>query len=78
LDGGADEDDVIELVGLLKGIFVYLGTGAYSGGSDNTEARVVGSKVLIDTDGNGIANISITLTGLTNASQLSADDFLFS
>lgn len=77
LDGGADEFDVMEFQGLLVGSFAYLGTGAFSGGSDNSEARVSGNQVLIDSDGNGVANFTITLTGLTNASQIGADDFLF-
>lgn len=77
LDGGADEFDVLEFQGFLVGSFAYLGTGAFSGGSDNSEARVSGNQVLVDTDGNGVTNITITLTGLTNASQIGADDFLF-
>ena len=77
LDGGADEFDVLEFQGLLVGSFTYLGTGAFSGGSDNSEARVAGNQVLIDTDGNGTANFTLTLTGLTSSSQIGADDFLF-
>ncbi|MPM16301.1 hypothetical protein SDC9_62679 [bioreactor metagenome] len=77
LDGGADERDIFEFQGLLVGSFTYLGTGAFSGGSDNSEARVTGNQVLIDTDGNGTANFTLTLTGLTSASQIGTDDFLF-
>lgn len=77
LDGGADEFDVMEFQGLLVGSFAYLGTGAFTGGSDNSEARVSGNQVLVDTDGNGVANFTITLTGLTDANQIGADDFLF-
>ena len=54
-----------------------MGSGGFSGGSNNTEARVVGSQVQMDFDGNGITDMSITLTGLTNANQLTELDFLF-
>jgi hypothetical protein len=60
------------------GTFAYLGMGAFTGGSDNSEARVLGNQVLVDTNGDGITDITITLSGLTNANQLAADDFLFS
>ena len=45
--------------------------------SGNTQARVSGSQVLLDVDGNGTTDITINLTGLTSATQLSASDFLF-
>ena len=38
---------------------------------------VQGNQVLVDTDGNGVVNITITLTGLVSADQIGADDFLF-
>lgn len=76
LDGGAREGDVIAVSGRV-GTFAYVGAAAFSGGSDNSEARVQGSQVLIDVDGNGTADITITLTGLTSAAQLLASDFLF-
>ena len=77
LDGGGDEFDVLEFQGLLIGSFAYLGSSAFTGGSDNTEARVSGNQVLVDADGNGTADITITLAGLTSASQIGAEDFLF-
>ena len=77
LDGGGEEGDVLRFDGLNVGTFVYLGTSAFSGGSDNSEARVVGNQVLFDANGDGTADITITLTGLTAASQLAATDFLF-
>lgn len=77
LNGGGEEGDILRFEGLGIGAFIYLGTGAFTGGSDNSEARVVGNQVLVDTNGDGTADITITLTGLTNANQLSADDFLF-
>lgn len=77
LNGGGEEGDILRFEGLGVGTFSYLGTGAFTGGSDNSEARVVGNQVLVDTNGDGTADITITLTGLTNANQLSVDDFLF-
>jgi Ca2+-binding RTX toxin-like protein len=79
VDGvGGEEGDVLRFDAASKvGVFVYLGTSAFSGGSDNSEARVVGNQVLFDANGDGTADITITLTGLTAASQLAATDFLF-
>jgi Ca2+-binding RTX toxin-like protein len=77
LAGGGEQGDVLRFEGLGVGTFAYLGTGAFTGGLDNSEARVVGNQVLVDTNGDGTADITLTLTGLTNANQLGADDFLF-
>ncbi|MBE2278269.1 MAG: hypothetical protein IAE87_18465 [Rhodobacteraceae bacterium] len=81
LNGGRDEGDVLRFEGLFdgpgRGGFAYLGSGSFSGGSDNAEARVAGNRVLVDTDGDGTAEITIILTGLTNPDQLDAGDFIF-
>jgi Ca2+-binding RTX toxin-like protein len=77
LNGGGEEGDVLRFEGLGVGTFAYLGAGSFSGGSDNSEARVSGSQVLVDTNGDGTSDITITLAGLTNASQLSVSDFVF-
>jgi hypothetical protein len=77
LDGGGEEGDILRFEGLRVGTFAYRGTSAFTGGSDNSEARVVGNQVLVDTNGDGTTDITITLTGLTTASQLGAGDFLF-
>ena len=76
LNGGPAEGDMLEFTGLLNGTFAYLGSGAFTA-SGNTQAHVSGSQVQLDFDGNGVSDMSITLTGLTAASQLSALDFLF-
>jgi Ca2+-binding RTX toxin-like protein len=76
LNGGPAEGDMLEFTGLLNGTFAYLGSGSFTA-SGNTQARVTGSQVQLDFDGNGISDLSITLTGLTAASQLTALDFLF-
>ena len=78
LSGGAEQGDVLEFKGLLVGTFSYRGSAAFTGGSDNTEARVSGEDVLLDFDGDGTADLTITLAGLTSSSQLSEKDFLFS
>jgi Ca2+-binding RTX toxin-like protein len=77
LNGGGEEGDVLRFEGLRVGTFAYRGTSAFTGGSDNSEARVAGNQVLVDTNGDGTTDITITLTGLTTASQLGASDFLF-
>lgn len=78
LDGGGEEGDVLRFDAASQvGTFVFLGTGAFSGGSDNSEARVSGNQVLVDTNGDALADITITLTGLSSASQLATSDFLF-
>jgi len=77
VDGGAEEGDILRITAEDVGTFVYLGTEAFSGGLDNSEARFSGTRVEIDVDGNGIADISFAMTGLVSASQLQVDDFLF-
>ena len=77
LNGGSEEGDVLCFEGMGVGIFAYLGVGDFTGGSDNSEARVSGNQVLVDSNGDGLADITITLAGLTNSSQLNASDFLF-
>ncbi|QLQ20818.1 MAG: calcium-binding protein [Exiguobacterium profundum] len=76
LDGGARESDVLEFQGLLHGTFAWLGTGSFTR-TGNTEARLVGDTLNIDTDGNGSTNIYIKLTGITSAADLLVTDFLF-
>jgi Ca2+-binding RTX toxin-like protein len=77
--GGAGQGDDLVFDGLLTGTFVYRGSAAFTGGSDNTEARVdaASHQVQVDTDGNGATDITITLNGLTSAAQLTAADFAF-
>lgn len=77
LSGGTEQGDKLRFNGLETGTFAYMGAAAFTGGGDNTEARVVGNQVLLDANGDGNADITITLTGLVSASQLSASDFVF-
>lgn len=77
LNGAQAGHDVLAFQDLLVGSFAYLGNGAFTGGSDNSEARVSGNQVLVDTNGDGAADITVTLTGLTSASQLTSSDFLW-
>ena len=78
LDGGGEEGDVLEFQGLLVGAFAYLGTGAFVVSAGHTQARIAGGQVLVDINGDAVADITINLTGLTTASQLATSDFLFS
>ena len=77
LDGLGAEGDLLVFTGLLVGTFDYLGGAAFTGGSDNSEARVVGNQLQIDTDGNGTANIKIQMTGLVSDTQLTDSDFVW-
>ena len=77
LAGGAEQGDRLRFEGIGVGVFTYLGTGAFTGGSNNSEARVSGNQVLVDSDGNGSADITILLSGLTSAAQLAASDFVW-
>ena len=74
--GGAGEGDKLTFQGLLQGTFEYRGSQAFRI-DGNTQARVAGGKVFMDIDGNGVSDMTITLTGLTNANQLVAGDFQF-
>lgn len=76
VDGGVEEGDTLQFTGKV-GTFSYLGTGAFTGGSDNTEARVAGNQLLMDLDGDGAVDMTITITGLTSAAQLGLSDFVF-
>jgi Ca2+-binding RTX toxin-like protein len=81
IGGTSAQGDVLEFHGLLTstGTFTYLGAAAFTGsGSDHSEARVQGSQVLVDVNGDGTADIVFNLTGLHDASQLTAADFLWS
>jgi chitinase len=77
LDGGAAEGDRLVVQAPVLGRFAYRGDAAFTGGSDNSEARIMGDEVLIDVDGDAAADITITLAGLTSARQLTESDFLF-
>lgn len=79
VDGGVAEGDRLVFDDLLVGTFVYRGSAAFSGGSNNSEARFdsTSGQLQIDADGNGTAEFSLTLTGLTQATQLTASDFIW-
>lgn len=68
--------DGLHFENLLHGEFAYRGAASFTA-SGNSEARFAGGQVLVDIDGNGIADITIKMTGITSASQLHASDFAF-
>jgi Ca2+-binding RTX toxin-like protein len=74
------DGDKLEFTGLQVGSFVYRGGQAFTGGSDHSEARFDSAtgKLQIDTNGDGTAEFVLTLTGVTNAAQLSGSDFIWS
>ena len=73
-----DDSEDINLNGFAAGGFVFLGSEAlgFTGGSNNSEARFNDTTKLleIDSDGNGTADMEITLTGVA-LSDLDANDF---
>lgn len=77
VEGGVAEGDVIAFgPGLLTGTFAYLGAAAFTG-TGNSEARVTGGQVLVDLDGDTVTDLTLTLTGLTSETELTAADFVF-
>jgi Ca2+-binding RTX toxin-like protein len=76
-DFKSSEGDKLTFRDMLEGTFAYLGSAAFTA-SGNSEAKFAAGQVLVDTDGNGSADIVINLTGITTASQLNASDFVFS
>jgi len=75
-DFSSAQGDKLAFQGLLHGAFSYLGAAAFTAGG-NSEARFAGGQLFVDTDGNGAVDITVTLTGITNASQIHASDFAF-
>ncbi|WP_342241092.1 calcium-binding protein [Inquilinus sp. OTU3971] len=76
-DFSSAQGDKLAFQGLLHGTFSYLGAAAFSA-TGNSEARFAGGVLVVDTNGNGTADITLSLTGITSASQLHATDFIFS
>ncbi len=74
---GGDEGDKLVFQGLLLGNFAYMGSGAFSGGKDNTEARMISGAIQMDINGDGKVDFTIKIDGLTSAAEISASDFLF-
>ena len=60
----------------MSGSYIYNGGSAFTA-SGNSQVRVDGGNVLVDTNGDGVGDISIAVTGLTSALQLVASDFVF-
>ncbi len=76
LNGVLRVGDQMRFEGLLSGTFAYIGADGFAG-IGNSQARVDGGNVLVDSNGDGTVDITIGLTGLTSALQLVASDFVF-
>ncbi len=74
--GSPDNDRFVFASGQESGSFVYRGAQAFSGSGDS-QARFAQGEVRIDDDGDGTADLVVEVTGLTQASQLTASDFLW-
>ncbi|TDR87112.1 beta strand repeat-containing protein [Enterovirga rhinocerotis] len=76
--GTGGQQDKLVFEGLLAGSFAYLGDGTFSG-TGNSEARFAGADLLqVDANGDGRADITIRMLGMTNPAQLGGSDFLWS
>ncbi len=75
-DFSSSEGDKLVFEDLLHGSFSYLGDGAFTA-TGNSEARFQMSLLLVDTNGDGMADIQIGMPGL-GPSFLHASDFVFS
>ncbi|MGO1077788.1 calcium-binding protein [Inquilinus sp. CA228] len=76
MDFSSSQGDRLVFTGLLHGTFSYLGAASFTGGG-NSQARFAAGQLFVDTDGNGAADVTVKLTGITAASQLHASDFVF-
>ena len=76
MDFSSSQGDKLALANREYGTFNYLGAMSFTA-SGNSEARFAGGQVLVDIDGNGTADITIKMTGITSASQLHTSDFTF-
>lgn len=72
-------EDKLVFSGLLSGTFSYLGTSTALSGSGNSEAYFVNdtATLVVDTNGDGTADMQMTLSGKT-ADNMSASDFRWS
>jgi Ca2+-binding RTX toxin-like protein len=74
-DFQAGIDDLV-MVGMLQGSFAWRGGAAFTAGG-SSEARLAGTLLQVDADGNGVAEMAVDLTGGSLAG-LSAKDFIWS
>jgi Ca2+-binding RTX toxin-like protein len=78
LAGGTGQGDKLAFVGLLSGTFAYIAGGSFSA-AGNSQARFAGANILqVDTNGNGVVDITIKLDNFTAPTQLVNADFLWS
>ena len=76
LNGIARVGDTFRFEGMLSGSYIFNGASAFTA-SGNSQVRVDGGNVLVDTNGDGVGDMTIAVTGLTSALQLVASDFVF-
>ncbi len=75
---GTGEGDLIALdLAELNGVFAYRGEGAFLA-DGNSQARFAGNeKVMVDSDGDGGADLYMRIDNLSLAGQLTATDFIW-
>ena len=73
---GGGSADFIEIDSHAALGLVYLGSGAFTA-TDHVEVRFAGSQILeVDDNGDGTSDFTITVIGVTSATDLSGTDFL--
>lgn len=76
-DFNAIEGDKLLFSKMTHEDFSYIAGSAFTA-SGGTEVRFANGQVQVDTNGDGVTDITIKMTGITSASQLHASDFIFS
>lgn len=76
MDFSSSQGDKLAFADREHGTFSYRGAASFTAGG-NSEARFAGGQVFVDMDGNGTADITVKMTGITSASQLHTSDFAF-
>ena len=77
LNAANGEDRLVFATGLEAGNFSYIHASAFTG-AGNSQARFAGGDTLeVDVNGDGKADGSLLMNGLSAASQLTAGDFLW-
>ncbi|MEQ8654682.1 MAG: M10 family metallopeptidase [Kiloniellales bacterium] len=72
----SEKDRFVFSSGQESGLFAYRGAQGFSGSGDS-EARFANGQVKVDRDGDGASDLTVKVTGLTQADQLTASDFLW-
>ncbi len=77
LNAGAEQDSLVFAKGMEQGTFEYRGDGAFTG-KGNSEARFDGNgQMQVDHDGDEVVDLAFRIEGMSEAGQLTAQDFVW-